>query len=99
MRLGELAAREPLQPAASHVSEEPVLVEQVAEAGAEDGAGAQVTVQEPWVGFQLMTAADLIDRLTSATLAELAAVELYELSHRRRQTVLSAVEVELQRRA
>ncbi|MBV9839659.1 MAG: hypothetical protein JO156_16200 [Solirubrobacterales bacterium] len=68
-----------------------------AEPGAEDGAGAQVTVAEPWEGYDDLDAPDLIGRLEGASPAELAAVELYEGGKRRRQTVLSAVERELRR--
>lgn len=84
-------------PAPDHVSEEPILVEEVAEAGAEDGAGAEVHVAEPWDGYRELAADDVIDRLGGATSAELAAVELYEQSHRRRRTVLAAVQRELAR--
>src|SRR5689334_19972782 len=41
-------AETPPEPA--HISEEPELVEEFAEPGAEDGAGAEVHVQEPWDG-------------------------------------------------
>ena len=80
-----------------HVSEEATLVEEVAEPGAEDGAGAQVHVVEPWDGYRQMTASDVVDRITGADAALLAAVELYELSARGRQTVLEAVRRELAR--
>lgn len=80
----------------AHVSEEPVLVEEFAEPGAEDGAGAQVDVEEPWSGYDQMNAKEVISRLAGATSAELAAVELYESGHRRRQTILTAVGRELQ---
>ncbi len=76
----------------THVSEEPELVEAFAEPGAEEGAGAQVTVSEPWTGYRRMTAQDVVDRLSDATPAELAAVQLYERKHRERATVLTAVE-------
>ena len=75
-----------------HVSEEPELVREVAEPGAEDGAGASVTVDEPWPGYTRMTAKDVIARLDDATPAELAAVQLYESFHRDRQTVRAAAE-------
>ncbi len=84
---------EPAPPA--HVSEEPELVSEVAEPGAEDGAGASVTVSEPWNGYSRMSAQEIIDRLSSATPAELAAVELYESDNRDRRTVLDAAEREL----
>lgn len=75
-----------------HVSEEAELVSEVAEPGAEEGAGAQVTVLEPWEGYARMTARDVIARLATANPTELAAVELYEGSHRARRTVLAAVQ-------
>jgi hypothetical protein len=81
----------------SHGSEEPTLVEEFAEPGAENGAGAEVHVAEPWAGYQLMKTEDVIDRITGAPVADLAAVELYELSGRRRQTVLDAVQRERSR--
>jgi hypothetical protein len=81
----------------AHVSEEPELVRAVAEEGAEDGAGAEVHVAEPWEGYRQMHADDVIDRITGASAAELAAVQLYESAGGRRQTVLSAVQQEFQR--
>ena len=80
----------PAQPV--HVSEEPELVREVAEPGAEDGAGASVTVSEPWPGYARMTAKQVIGRLADATPAELAAVQLYESINRDRQTVRAAAE-------
>jgi hypothetical protein len=44
-----------------------------------------------------MHADDVIDRITGASAAELAAVQLYESAGGRRQTVLSAVQQEFQR--
>jgi hypothetical protein len=81
-----------------HVSEDPELVLESAESGAEEGAGASVTVLEPWEGFERMNARTVISRLSQATAAELAAVQLYERAHRDRRTVLEAAERELQRR-
>jgi hypothetical protein len=78
-----------------HVSEQPELVEEVSEAGAEDGAGAEVHVEQPWDGYDRMKAADVIDRLAGASTAELAAVQLYETGTRGRRTVLESVEREL----
>jgi hypothetical protein len=78
-----------------HVSEEPVLVREEAEAGAEDGAGAQLRVAEPWNGYARMSARDVITRARQANAAELAAVRLYEARHRSRQTVLAAVDRQL----
>jgi hypothetical protein len=81
----------PLRDEPTHVSEEPVLVDELAEPGAEEGAGAEVTVAEPWSGYAQMTAKDVLARLSDATPAELAAVQLYESANRHRDTVLSAV--------
>ena len=85
-----LAEAEPV-----HVSEEPELVEEVAEPGAEDGAGAAVHVEEPWNGYARMKADDVIDQVAGASPAELAAIRLYESEHKGRVTVLEAVEREL----
>jgi hypothetical protein len=81
----------------AHVSEEPRLVASFADAGAEDGAGATVHVAEPWKGYARMTATDVIARLTDASREELAAVELYESTHRARRTVLAAADRQLRR--
>jgi hypothetical protein len=78
-----------------HVSEEPELVEEIAEPGAEDGAGASLHVREPWSGYAQMKAEDVIDRLAGSTPAVLAAIQLYENGNRGRVTVLDAVEREL----
>jgi hypothetical protein len=70
-------------------------VEEVAEPGAEDGAGAQVHVAEPWPGYRALRAADVIDRIAKASPEELAAIELYELSGRKRRTVIAAAQRQL----
>ena len=80
----------PAEPA--HVSTEPELVEEVAEPGAEDGAGAQIHVREPWPGYRSLKARDVIARLTSATREELATVELFELAHANRKSVVVAAQ-------
>jgi hypothetical protein len=74
----------------AHVSEEPELVAEAAEAGAEDGAGAEVVVEEPWPGYDEMNAADIKDRLVAAGAESAAAVRLYEASHKGRAAVLEA---------
>jgi hypothetical protein len=73
-----------------HIDEEPVLVAEAAEEGAEEGAGAELTVQPPWDGYDGMTAADIRDRLSAATAAEAATVELYESTHKNRRSVMDA---------
>jgi hypothetical protein len=75
-----------------HVDEEPVLVAEAAEEGAEDGAGAELHVEPPWDGYERMTAGDIRDRLAAASATEAAAVELYESTHRSRRSVLDAAE-------
>ena len=75
-----------------HVDEEPVLVAESAEEGAEDGAGPELHVDAPWDGYDQMTAADIRDRLSGASPTEAAAVELYESTHKSRRTVLDAAE-------
>ena len=85
----------PLVEEPAHVSEEPELVEESAEPGAEDGAGAAITVAEPWDGYGQMSAKDVIDRASTASVAELATMRLYEARHRARQTVLAAVDRQL----
>lgn len=85
----------PLREEPAHVSAEPELVQESAEPGAEDGAGAGITVAEPWNGYGRMSAKDVIDRARTADVAELATMRLYEARHRARQTVLSAVDRQL----
>lgn len=86
----EPARTEPLETEPVHVSESPELVAEVAERGAENGAGAQIHIAEPWEGYRAMKAADIIERLSTASREELAAVELYEISARGRKSVVAA---------
>jgi hypothetical protein len=73
-----------------HVSEEPTLVAESAERGAEEGAGAEVHVDEPWTGYRAMTAAEITKRLRTAPPAVAAAVSLYEAGGKGRSSVLEA---------
>jgi hypothetical protein len=77
-------------PVPDHVSEEPELVVEAAERGAEEGAGAEVNVEEPWPGYDGMRAADIRDRLVSGGGEVAAAVSLYEAAHKGRSSVLEA---------
>jgi hypothetical protein len=79
-------------PASAHVDRDAVVVAESADAGAADGAGAEVTVAEPWDGYSRLTAKDVTAQLTTANPAMLAVVRLYESSHRKRRTVLAAVD-------
>jgi hypothetical protein len=85
----------PPVPEPVHVSEEPELVREEAEIGAEEGAGASITIDPPWEGYDRLGARDVIARLSGADAAVLAAVQLYESSHRSRQTVLVTVQRQL----
>jgi hypothetical protein len=80
----------PAVPEPAHVSEEPELVAEVAERGAEQGAGPEVHVEEPWPGYNRMTAADIKARLHAAPKSLAAAVSLYEASRKGRSSVLQA---------
>jgi diacylglycerol O-acyltransferase len=86
----------PEPPAAAEPEVE--LVAESAEPGAEEGAGPQVHVSEPWPGYDGMTAPDLIARFDEASEEALGVVRLYEGSHRRRRDVLEAAERALARR-
>lgn len=77
-------------PGPAHVSTEPELVEAFSEPGAQDGAGAQIRIEEPWPAYRSLKARDIIARLPSATREELATVELFELAHANRRSVVVA---------
>ena len=83
----------------AHVSEEATFVESFAEPGAEDGAGAEITVEEPWDGYAGMKAPEVIARASGASEVELAAAQLYERAHRKRASVLSELDRALEKRS
>jgi hypothetical protein len=87
---------EPPEPA--HVDEGATVVAEFAEEGAEDGAGAEIELTEPWKGYDRLHADELVDRLSGAGSAELAAVVLYERSTRDRSSVVEAAERQLRAR-
>jgi hypothetical protein len=78
--------------APTHIDTEPELVAEFAEPGAEEGAGPEIHVAEPWDGYKQMRVVDIRERVAIAEAAELAIVQLYEGSHRNRRSVLDAVE-------
>ncbi len=78
--------------------DEAELVEEFADPGAEDGAGASLRVAPPFQGYDELRAPDVIARLPVADIAELGETELYERSHRARRTVLDAIAREIGRR-
>jgi hypothetical protein len=85
----EAPPREPEPP--RHIDTEPELVGEFAEVGAEEGAGPEIHVDEPWEGYGRMAAADIQDRVAVAGAEELAVIELYERTHRKRPSVLDVV--------
>jgi len=93
------APDQPDQPefAPPHIDEEESeVVYSSSDAGAENGAGPSIHIDEPWNGYRGMSAADVIDRLAVADTAMLAAVQLYETSHKQRPSVLKAVDLRLE---
>jgi hypothetical protein len=77
---------------AKQVDDTPVPVAEFAEAGAEDGAGAEIHVDPPWDGYEGMTAAQISERLASADGGVAAAVSLYESAGRGRVSVVRAAD-------
>ena len=75
-----------------HVDRDAVVVLESADAGAEDGVGAQIHVDEPWDGYDHMKAKDVTAQLATADPATLAVVRLYETTHRNRRTVLAEID-------
>ena len=82
----------PSPPEPAHVDREAVVVVESADSGAADGAGAEVSVAEPWDGYDALTAKDVMAQLATADPALLAIVRLYESAHRKRRTVLADVD-------
>ncbi|MFN2615711.1 MAG: hypothetical protein ABR581_01160 [Thermoleophilaceae bacterium] len=75
-----------------HVDTGVRMVAQVADRDAEEGAGPEIEVAEPWDGYDRLTAREAVAALADASSESLAAVQLYEGSHRGRRSVLAAVE-------
>ena len=88
----EPVAPEPDEPAEDHVSREAVVVAESADAGAEDGAGAQIRIGEPWEGYGKLTAKEVNGRLATASPESLAVARLYEAANRNRVTVLKEID-------
>ena len=83
-----------LHPEREHVDEglEPVAAS--ADPGAEDGAGAELHVDEPWDGYDAMNVRDIQARLKDAPPELAAVVRLYEAGHKNRVSVLRAIGTE-----
>ena len=82
---------------AKTVDEGAELVAEFAETGVEEGAGAEIQVDEPWEGYDRMTAAEVERSLADAGAEVLAAVQLYEAARKKRSSVLRAAERRLAR--
>ncbi|HYJ00460.1 MAG TPA: hypothetical protein VEX36_12395 [Thermoleophilaceae bacterium] len=89
---GPAIAVVPPPPGAKQVDDDPVPVAEFGGEGAETAAGAQIHIDEPWDGYDGMTAAQIQKRLTKANRAVVAAVSLYEGSGRGRRSVLGAAD-------
>ena len=76
----------------AHVDEGSEKVAEFADPGAENGAGAELHVDEPWPNYRRMTAKEIVDRLEASDEAEIAVVRLYEATHRKRRDVMRATE-------
>lgn len=83
----------------AHVESGETLIAELADPGAEDGAGAELRVEEPWHRYDALSAADIIDRLATQDAAALSVLLLYERAHRARKTVLDAAARALARRS
>jgi len=68
------------------------LVVDSADEGAENGAGPELRVDEPWPGYDAMRVPEIRDRLSGGDEALAAVVELYEQTHRGRRGVREAAE-------
>jgi hypothetical protein len=78
--------------AAKTIDDEPELVAEFAEPGAEEGASAELEVDEPWDGYDELTAEEVMARIDESDAAQLTVLELYERAHKNRRTVLTAAE-------
>jgi hypothetical protein len=76
----------------AHVDEGLTLAAEFAEPGAEEGAGPEIEITEPWEGYDRLTAAEVRQALKGASPAAAAAVRLYEQQHSRRRSVIEAAE-------
>ncbi len=91
-RASRKPAAPPVPPQAKTIDDEPELVAEFGEAGAEDPAGPEVTVAEPWEGYARLAATDVREQLTAHEAEVAAAILLFEPLHRNRRTVIQAAE-------
>ena len=74
-----------------HVEAEVELVAESADLEATEPPGPTIHVDEPWEGYRRMKVAEITAQLEGQPAEVLAAVELYEQTHRKRRGVLDAV--------
>jgi hypothetical protein len=89
-RRGAAPPAEPPEP--DHVDEGVTAVAEFAEPGAEDGAGPEIEIAEPWAGYDRLTATEVQRSLAEASPAALGAARLYESSRKARRSVLEAID-------
>jgi len=82
----------PVPDAVKTLDDEPVLVAEFGEEGAEENTGAQVSVREPWKGYDRMNVKAVKDRLAGADRELLGAVMLHEGFGKKRSSVTQAAE-------
>lgn len=87
----ERGAPTPEEELGGHVETEVELVAESADLEATEPAGPELHVDEPWEGYRRMKVAEIRARLEGQPAEVLAAVELYESTHRKRVGVLKAV--------
>ena len=75
-----------------HVEAETELVAKAADAEASEAPpGPELHVDEPWEGYRRMKVDEIVSRLEGQSPEVLAAVELYETTHRHRGGILNVV--------
>ena len=73
-----------------HVESEVELVAESADVEATEPPGPTIHVDEPWEGYRRMKVSEITAQLEGQPAEVLAAVELYEQTHRKRRGVLDA---------
>ena len=74
-----------------HIETEVEVVAVSADPEAPDPPGPELHVDEPWEGYRRMKVSEIAAQLEGQSAEALAAVELYESTHRNRPGVLEAV--------
>jgi hypothetical protein len=85
----------PDQPPADHVDREAVLVAESHDPDAARPVGAQITVDEPWDGYDDLSPEQVVAEVEQADAGTAAVVRLYERLHRADAGVLEAIDQRL----